>query len=709
MKILYGDTETYSEADLKSVGTYGYAEHPSTEIMVWQWAVGDGDPVVEDLTGGKMPSAESMTLLKDPNVLLVFHNSAFDRALMAKVWGLELPPERFYDTMVQAMAHSLPGSLDKVGTIVGLPLDEQKDKRGGELIRLFCKPRPKNMTLRRATRETHPQEWEEFLTYSYQDIVAMRAIHRRLPTWNYNVERGAGKHEWEMWHVDQQMNTRGIAMDLDLAREALATADRAKQALRDDIIDATDGAVTSATRRDQLLAYLLEEHGVTLPDLKADTLRRRLEDPHLPEHIRLLLSIRMEAGMASSAKYKAALSATSPDGRLRNTQQFFGAQRTGRWAHRLFQPGNMKRPDKDMKKQIPSFTEACKAGVLDLVTDEPMRALANIVRGCIVAPAGKKLTIADLSNIEGRKLAWLAGEEWKLQAFRSYDTILGYDADGEALRAGPDLYRAAYGQAFDVDPFTTDDYQRQIGKVMELGLGYQGGVGAFLTFAAVYNMDLDELARQVWKTASQDAIKQAEGLYEWTLRKKRTTYGLSRETWIACQVLVTAWREAHSATVQLWDDLEEACRNAVANPGVPFDVGQHLRVQRDGAWTRIRLPSGRCLCYLKMEADEKGGLTYFGVSQYTRQWSRIKTYGGKISENVTQASARDVLAANMPLIEACGYEIVLTVHDELITETPNTPDFTWQALAKMMAHCPSWAKGLPLAAAGFETARYKKD
>lgn len=697
---LWFDCETYSEADLKTAGTHGYAEHPSTEITVAQWAVDDGEPNVMDCTTSPRRCVDTglRELLRNPNVIVVAHNSHFDRTLLRHCWGIDVPVERWRDTMIQAMLHSLPGGLDKVGTIVGLGADEAKDKRGKELIRLFCKPRPKNMTLRRATRETHPQEWAEFLEYSRQDIVAMRAIAKRLPSWNYNDTRPAGQQELQLWHLDQVINDRGFAVDTELAQRAVETAERARQALRDDIVEATDGAVTSATKRDQLLAYLLEEHGVTLPDLKADTLRRRLEDPHLPEHLKTLLMIRMEAGMASSAKYKALLAAVSNDGRLRNTLQFAGAQRTSRWAGRIFQPQNMKRPDPDMAEQVEELTEACKAGVLDLVTDEPMRALANIVRGCIVAPFNKKLTIADLSNIEGRKLAWLAGEDWKLQAFRDFDAGIGAD-----------LYRVAYGRAFNMDPHATDKYQRQIGKVMELGLGYQGGVGAFLTFAAVYNMDLDELGRQVWKTASREAIAQAEGLYEWTLRKKRTTYGLERDTWIACQVLVTAWREAHSATVQLWADLEEACRNAVASPGVPFDAGQHLRVQRDGAWTRIRLPSGRCLCYLKMEADEKGGLTYFGVNQYTRQWSRIKTYGGKLVENVTQASARDVLATNMPLIEACGYGIVLTVHDELITETPDTDEFTWQALAKMMAHCPPWAKGLPLAAAGFETTRYKKD
>ena len=711
MKIAYGDLETFSECDLRKHGTHRYAAHPTTEIMVWQWALEDGEPVVEDLTSRKRPSAESVALLNDPDVMWVFHNSAFDRNLMRYVWGIDIPVERFIDTMVQAMAHSLPGSLEKIGPILGVPLDQQKDKRGKELIRLLCKPRPANQKLRRATPETHPDEWEEFLTYSYQDIISMRAIHKRLPKWNYRpgAQGTPGGREYDLWLLDQKINDRGFAIDLQFAAQAVATAVTVKQGLRTEISDATDGVVSSATKRDVLLKYLLEEHGVSLPDLTADTLRRRLEDPELPEHVKLLISIRMEAGMASSSKYSAALAVTSEDGRLRNGLQFSGALRTQRWAGRMFQPHNMKRPDPDMKKRIPQLVEATKLGVLELYEDEPMRALANAVRGCIVAPFGKKLTIADLSNIEGRKLAWLAGEEWKLQAFRDYDTIIGEDERGKPIRKGHDLYVLAYARAFNVKPETVDDYMRQIGKVMELALGYQGGVGAFLTFAAVYNMDLDELADAVWHTASDEAIADAAGRYEWTLRKRRSVFGLSKRVWIACQVLVTSWREAHPMTVQLWADAEGAVRSAIANQGVAFEVGRHIKVQRDKQWLRVRLPSGRQLCYLHPQVSESGQITYAGVNQYTRQWGRIKSYGGKFVENWDQASARDVLAWNMPAIEEAGYPLILTVHDENLTETPDKPEYTWQKLAAMMATVPPWAGGLPLAAAGFETYRYKKD
>jgi DNA polymerase len=712
-KLLFLDCETFSECDLKKAGTHRYAQDPSTEVTVIQWAWGDGEPMVVDRTNLDdidewVANEAIITVLREvaegkrPELLgkIVVHNSFFDRTLIREVLKIDIPVEYFCDTMVQAMAHSLPGGLGKAGLILGAPLDEQKDKRGGELIRLFCKPRPANQKLRRATRHTHPDEWAEFIEYSRQDIPAMRAIHKRLPKWNYRPhEHGTpGGREYALWCLDQRINDRGMHMDLDLAAAAVRTAQRVKADLREQVSEATDGAVSSATKRDALLKYLLAEHGVDLPDLSSDTLKRRLEDPELPEHIKVLLVIRLEASMGSASKYQVALNATSEDGRLRGTSQFAGAQRTTRWAHRLFQPGNMKRPDKDMKKRIPQIIEATKLDVLDLVETEPMRAMANAVRGCITAARGRKLVIADLSNIEGRKLAWLAGEQWKLDAFAAFDR-------GE----GEDLYKVTYGRSFDIDPTTVDEYQRQIGKVLELGLGYQGSVGAFLTFAAVYNLDLDELARAVWEVMDKAVLEEAAGLHAWTLKKRRSTFGLERDVWVACQALVLAWRAAHPATVQLWKDAEEAMLMAARNEGVTFEVGQHIKVQRTKQWTRVRLPSGRCLCYLHLQADDAGKLTYAGVNQYTRQWGRIKTYGGKICENIDQASSRDVLAWNMPAAEEAGYPIILSVHDELVTEPEDDERFAWRGLADIMATVPPWAEGLPLSAAGFETDRYRKD
>lgn len=700
MTTLFLDTETYSECDLKAHGTHRYAEHPGTEITVAQWAVDDDEPEVADLTdSGNGPNflpARLHPYLMRPDVEIVAHNSAFDRALIRNCWGIDIPIERWRDTMVKALMHSLPGALGKIGPILGLADDQLKDKRGAELIQLFCKPRPKNMTLRRATHDTHPAEWAEFLEYSRQDIVSMRAIDRALPEWNFRV----GGPELALWHLDQKINDRGFAVDLELAVAAIAATDREKARLKKETHEATNGLVTAPSKRDDLLAFILSEYGVDLPDMKADTLRRRLEDPELPDGVKLLISIRLEATKTSTAKYKTLVAATSADGRLRNSLQFAGALRTARWAGRMFQPQNLPRPEPGFDGDVQEMgVTALKEGYADIIFPDVMQLTSNCIRGAIVAPPGKKLVVADLANIEGRKLAWLAGEKWKLNAFREFDQ-----------GTGADLYKLAYARSFNIDPSEAVGQKRQIGKVMELGLGYEGGVAAFLTFAAVYKMDLVELADAVHSTAPKDQLARAYGMHEWAMKKKRAL-GLPQNVYVACEVLKHAWRTAHPATTALWAAARDGVTNAIENPGTTFDIGEHLRARRDGAWLRVRLPSGRYLCYLQPQVAADGQISYMGVNQYTRQWTRIKTYGGKLIENATQASARDVMAANMPRIDEAGYEIVLTVHDELITECYAGAqwDFNNDELARMMTLNPPWAKGLPLAAAGFECARYRKD
>jgi len=367
------------------------------------------------------------------------------------------------------------------------------------------------------------------------------------------------------------------------------------------------------------------------------------------------------------------------------------------------------------------------------VFDDVMQLTSNTVRGCIVAPPGRKLVVADLSNIEGRGLVYLSGEHWKLKAFAEFDTLKTADGNwlagpdyyrlvlagsapklalndkGEHIHFGPDMYVLAYAKAFNVDPSTVTKAQRQIGKVMELGLGYEGGVAAFLTFAAVYNMDLDALAEAVWSVATSGALERAKDMLAWFKKQRRSTYGLSDRVWIACEVLVLGWRDAHPATKAFWAALKEGMTLAIRNPGQTFAIGQHLKARKDGAWLRIRLPGGRYLCYLQPKVDDSGQVSFMGVDQYTRQWCRIKTHGGKAAENVTSGFARDVMAYNMPSIEDAGYRIVMSVHDELPTEAPDTADYTAEILAAKLARVPHWAPGIPLAAAGSSTYRYVKD
>lgn len=680
---LWLDLETYSDVPITH-GTHAYARQ--AQIMLLAWALDDGPAQVWDRTSGSgMPQALYGALTR-PDVEIWAHNSHFDRTVLDGLWRTS--PLRWRDSMVLALMHGLPGSLGQLCDILRVPVDQAKDKEGRQLVNLFCKPRPKTSRLRRATRETHPQEWAKFVDYARLDIDAMRAVCQRLPEWN--------AAEWPLWHLDQRINDRGVAIDLELVHAAIAAVEQEQKRLAARAQQVTGGQVQSATRRAEVLQHALDAYGVSLPDLQKSTLERRLQDAGLPPALHELLALRLDASSTSVSKYKVLARATSEDGRLRGTLQFCGASRTGRWAGRLFQPQNLPRPTLEAEA-VQTGIDALKAGCADLVAKNVIGLASSALRGCIVAPAGRKLVCADLSNIEGRMLAWLAGESWKLQAFEAFDR-------GQ----GPDLYKLAYARAFAVRPEDVTKAQRQIGKVMELMLGYEGGVGAFLTGAATYGIDLDHMAETA--LPSIPAEVQADAASYLASRKQRGegAFGLSDRAFVACDAIKRLWRQAHARTASFWPEVLQAARNALSLPGERFDC-RRLALQRDGAWLRIRLPSGRLLCYPGVALDEDGTLTYMGVNPYSRRWERLKTYGGKLVENITQAAARDVLAAAMPHIEQAGYRIVLTVHDEVICEAPDIPEFNPGRLSALLAANPPWADGLPLAAAGFEAHRYRKD
>lgn len=691
MTTLHLDLETYCEVPIQN-GTHAYAEH--AEVMLFAWALDDGPVAVWDCTVDPIMPAALDAALRDPDVILQAHNSHFDRTILRHAMpGYPLPVERWRDTMVQALAHSLPGGLGQLCDILKVDQDKAKDKDGRQLIHLFCKPRPATSKLRRATRETHPEQWAKFVAYAGLDIVAMREIQKRLPIWNYQGS------ELDLWHLDQQINDRGVAIDTELVHAAIAAVDLEKKVLASRTQEITNystvGGLESTTQRDRMLRYVLNAYGLDLPDMQQSTLERRINDPDLPVELRELLTIRLQASTTSTSKYKTLAKGVSSDGRLRGTLQFDGASRTGRWAGRLFQPQNLPRPVLE-QDEIDQGIEALVVGCADLVAADIMKLTSNAIRGCIVAPRDKKLVVADLSNIEGRMIAWLAGEAWKLEAFREFDAGHGHD-----------LYKLAYAKAFGIPPEDVDKHQRQIGKVMELMLGYEGGVGAFLTGAATYGIDLDAMAEAAWDSIPSGIAAEAEQFLNWREGKKMGACGLAPRTFIVCDSLKRMWRGAHPAIAAFWKDLQDAAVQAVLRPGVTTAC-RMLKLRRDGAWLRIRLPSGRFLCYPSPQVED-GKLSYMGVNQYSRKWSRLKTYGGKLAENVTQAAARDILAASMRPAEDAGYQIVLSVHDELITEAPDDPEFNPIHLASLMTDNPAWAAGLPLAAAGFDVYRYRKE
>jgi DNA polymerase bacteriophage-type len=696
---LWLDFETYSETPIRN-GTHAYAA--DAEIILIAWAIDDGPVSVHEFTEPKNLPVPLYTALRDENILIYAHNSHFDRTVLNHAMpGIAAGGvERWRDTMVRALAHGLPGSLGDLCNILSVSQDKAKDKAGKQLIQLFCKPRPKNNTIRRATAKTHPVEWQRFVEYAGLDIDAMREIDKKLPSWNYSGQ------ELALWHRDQRINDRGVFMDVQLAEAAVTAVEMEQKVLAKRTQELTDNEVQAATQRDAMLKHIAEAFDIELPDMQASTLQRRVNDPDLPFELRELLAIRLQASSTSTSKYKTLMKGVSRDGRLRGTLQFCGASRTGRWAGRLFQPQNLPRPT--LKQDDIDFgIEVLKAGCADLLYDDVMQLTSSALRGCIMAPVDKKLVVSDLSNIEGRVLAWLAGENWKLQAFRDYDTIIGTDEKGEAIRAGHDLYKLAYAKSFGVSPDEVDKDQRQVGKVQELALGYEGGVGAFLTFSLAYNINLEEMASAAITNIPHNILDEAIRAYEWAVKQRRT-YGLSKRAYVVCDSFKRLWREAHTATFSFWKEIDQATRRAIATPGVTVFC-RKLKLRRDGSWLRIQLPSGRAVCYPGARIDDSGKISYMGINTYSRKWQRLQTYGGKLAENVTQAVARDVMANNMPLIEASGYEITLTVHDEVLTETPDTEQFTSDKLSELLATNPEWALDLPLSAGGFEAYHYRKE
>jgi len=656
---LFLDTETFCETPIGN-GTHAYAA--DAEVMIVSYAFDDEPAVSWDaVTEGVTLPPRVEAALADESINIVGHNFAmFDRNVLRHN-DIIIPISRIHDTMTQALAHGMPGGLDKLCDIYRVPAALAKSKEGRRLIMLFCKPLPKNRKLRRATPETHPVEWDEFLDYARLDIESMRHLYKHMPRWNYPDN----KEEFALYCLDQTINDRGIAIDTELVDAAITTVAHEKGRLNAEVHVATDGELQSAMQRDLLLKRLLEAYGVGLPDMQKATLERRIMDPDLPLAARELLMLRLESSMTSVTKYKTLAKAVSDDGRFRGGLQFCGAPRTGRWSGRTFQPHNLPRPSRKAAA-IEEAIEIIKSGVGDLLLDNTNSWLSDAIRGCIVAGEGNKLVVSDLSNIEGRVIAWLAGEDWKLRAFRDYD-------EG----TGPDIYVQTAAGILNKPLDKITGLERQnYGKVPELACGFGGAAGAFAAMSAIFGLEMsDEEVTEV----------------------------------------VRAWRAKHPQIVSLWYGLEDAARRALDVPGTACRY-RGVSFEKWRSWLLMHLPSGRRLCYAHPlivdhpKFENATSISYGGVNSYTRRWERLHTYGGKLAENGCQATARDVMACNMPAAEGAGYRIVLTVHDELVTETLDNPSMTPVGLSAILATTPRWADDtLPIAAAGYEAKRYRKE
>lgn len=761
---LFLDTETFSACDLKKSGAYAYAEHPSTEIMIATYAIDDGKVKAWDATDGSpMPRDLRKALRrvernagKKGGPKLVMQNGLlFDRLLMRECWGIDIDPRGITDTMVCAFRHALPGSLDALCTVLQIDEELAKDKRGKALIQRFCKPTPKNYKIRRYTSKTHPKEWREFLQYAKSDIHSMREVFYELPDW------GNTDFENVVLAVDQKINDRGFYVDTALAEAAIAAVKEHKAVLQAEALERFGGGLTGAAFL-PILRDLAPAHDI--PNAQKSTLGDLLDDPDLPDEARVIVEMRLGASSTASTKYNPLLLGLSGDGRRRGCIQYGGAKRTLRWAGKGFQPQNLARgffhDDPHNKEKLQrregESDEAWRNRLHPLTVGIELLMLgrahwlfdiskltASTVRGCIIPEPGNKLVVADYSNVEGRGLAWLAGERTALATFE----------------AGLDIYCETAGKMFGMDPDHIKEMRkdlRQIGKACELGLGYGGGVAAFLQFAKNLGLDLLKMSETMAGTFPDHIWSAAKRGYEFArIQEKnkrgfkgkkadRPSYDLPKKVWMTCDAIKRMWRESHPETVQFWYDLEEAAMAAIKHPGKAYWAGAKVRADgnraikitrtftRDddgekipGWWLKIELPSGRILSYpgigISIEKPEpdpdlppnkqqkpRERIRYMGENQTTRQWSKQYTYGGKLAENITQALCRDLLAVALVNVDKAGWDIVLHVHDEIVTEVPDEPEYTVAELERMMCALPDWAKGFPLAAEGSELMRYAK-
>ena len=698
--MLFLDLETFNGSKDISAGTYAYAE--TAEILLVAYAHHEEPVRLWDLTTGAAAPVDLLDALRDPRTLICAHNAQFDRAILREVLtpllgvpGHAADPARWTCTMVKAMTHGFPRSLDQLGRILGLPADAAKIGEGKKLIHRFCKPAPSNHKAQRYDRHSRPEEWARFCDYARRDIDAMRAIDARLPDWNFRDAETA------LYRLDQRINDRGVLIDGELVAAGAAAADAEKDRMADLTARLTNGAVPRPTMREAMRLYLNDTFELDLPNSQAATLRQLLAERSetLPTDARALIGAALSANKTSTAKYKALAPAVSRDGRFRGGLQFAGAARTRRWSGRGLQLQNLPSRGLPPQRETDQYIRALKTDCHDLLFGDLMLYGSAALRGVAIAPAGRKLVVADLSNIEGRGLAWLAGEQWKLDAFAAFDR-------GE----GPDLYNVTAGSLLGKAPdAVSKDERNGFGKVPELALGYAAGVGGLQTFARAYGVRMAEQWDNI--TTSMGAfVGQAQGNYESWGRERDPD--LAAEEWIASETVKLAWRDRHPATEALWRACETAFRDAIRHPGIVQPAGPHLKFKcvtyAGHRYVLNRLPSGNFLVYFDPRVERDGSLSYMGLNQITRQWSRLTTYGGKLAENATQSVARDVMAAAMPAIEAADYAIVFTVHDEIATETPDTAEFSADGLAALMAKVPPWATGFPLAAAGFECTRYRK-
>jgi DNA polymerase len=657
------DLETYSDVNLKKAGLYRYVQSPAFEILLFAYSF-DGAPTqVIDMAQGEEIPMEVIHALTDPQCLKHAYNAAFEWYCLSKYMGAQLPPSQWRDTMLHGLYAGYTAGLDATGRALGIPEDKQKLTTGKALIRYFCVPcKPTKANGGRTRNYPHHdlEKWALFKTYNGQDVVAEMEIERRLSV--FPVPDFVQKQ----WETDLLINARGVAVDMDFCEGALELGETIRAQLTDEAVQLSGLQNPNSVK--QLARWLSAETGDDITTLRKETIKELLGRDNA-DHVQRMLEIRQELGKTSTKKYDAIEAAVCDDGRVRGLLQFYGANRTGRWAGRLVQVQNLPRTYTEPLEFARELVKGRKLDALRTVYGSPNDTLSQLIRTAFVAAPGNVLIDADFSAIEARVISWLADEEWRLEVFRTHGKI--YEASASQMFGVP-LERIKKGNP---------EYSlRQRGKVAELALGYQGGV------PAMRQMDTGKLLADL----PDEEIKD----------------------------IVDKWRNTNPKIRNLWYSFNDAAIRVIQNGG-------SLRVRcctfarecdciRGTTCMTISLPSGRKLYYVEPSVGENrwGGpsITYMGVNDKNK-WGRIETYGGKLVENVVQAIARDCLAQAIEHLEAAGLPVVFHIHDEVVIDTAafDTNDAMLDKVVKIMSTPIPWAEGLPLGADGWVGAFFKKD
>ena len=642
--VLSADIECFSDVDLIKCGVYAYADSPAFEILLFAYSFDGGETQIIDLAQGEKLPAEVEDAIFDVSVTKTAYNANFERTCLSKHFGRYIPPESWHCSAVQAAMLALPRSLEDVGRVLGL--DEQKMKEGKELIRYFCvpcKPTKANGGRTRNLPCHAPEKWELFKTYCKRDVDVEKSIRRKLH--NFPIPES----EMELYRLDQRINDRGVLVDMGLVEQAIACERLHKEVVTKRAYELT--GLENPNSVAQLKGWLGDK------GMEAESLSKKAVADMIAEtdgEVEELLRLRLLMAKTSVKKYEAMERSVCSDGRVHGLLQFYGANRTGRFAGRLVQIQNLPQnhiPDLELAREL---VKQGRFEDVELFYDSTPNVLSELIRTAFIPKPGCRFVVADFSAIEARVLAWLSGEQWRLDVFTSHGKI--YEASASSMFHVP------------MEEITKGSPLRQKGKLAELGLGFGGAAGALISMGAL-DMGLTE-----------DELPP----------------------------LVAAWRKANPHITQFWWDVDAAAVKAVTEKQ-KTKVGKIIFEYKSGILF-ITLPSGRKLSYVKprMAVNKFGrdGLTYEGISE-NKKWSRIETYGPKLVENIVQGTARDLLAEAMLRVEAKGYPIVMHCHDEIIAEVPEGTGSV-DEMCEIMAVQPEWAAGLPLRADGYCCSFYQK-